>query len=124
MEGTGLAEYLADRCVNVTVVDEGDIYGTGPTGPQPRDEQKVTTFFGARYEAITKTGMTFITVEGVRKTLEADTIIIATSPLPHTGLLKVFEGMAPEIYLVGMEDREPGSIMNAIGNGFLLAQGI
>ena len=68
--------------------------------------------------------MTFTTKEGERKTLEADTIIIATSPLPDTGLLKAFEGMAPEVYLVGMEDNEAGSIMNAIGNGFRLAQGI
>ena len=124
MEGTGLAEYLAGKCLNVTVVDEGDIYDTGPMGPQPRDEQKVTSYSNVHYEAITKTGVTFITKEGEKKTLEADKIIIATSPRPNTGLLHAFEGMAPEVYLVGKEDKESNTIMNAIGNGFQLAQWI
>jgi hypothetical protein len=32
--------------------------------------------------------------------------------------------MAPEVYFVGKDDKEPSTIMNAIGNGFWLAQGI
>jgi hypothetical protein len=34
------------------------------------------------------------------------------------------EGKAPEIYLVGIKDKEPGSFMNAIGNGYRVARGI
>ena len=122
IEGTSLAEYLADKCRNVSVVEEGDIYGVGPMAPW--DEQKVTALSGVTYEAITETGVTLMTKEGEKKTLEADTIITATSPRPDTELLKAFEGMAPEVYLVGKEDKEPSTIMNAIGNGFWLAQGI
>jgi hypothetical protein len=28
----------------------------------------------------------------------------------------------PEVYLIGMEDKEPSSIMNAIGNGHRVAK--
>ena len=124
IEGVGLAEYLAAKCINVSVLDEGDIYGQGPVGPQPQDEQKMKPYSRISYETITETGVTFITKEGEKKTLETDTIIIATSPLPNTELLKAFEGMAPEVYLVGREDKEPNTIMNAIGNGYWLAHGI
>jgi len=122
IEGTGLAEFLADKCRNVTVVDEGDIYELGPMAPQ--GEQKVTALSGVTFESVTETGVTLTTKDGEKKTLRADTVITAVSPHPNTGLLKHFEGMAPEVYLVGSEDRKPGTIMNAIGNGFWLAQGI
>jgi thioredoxin reductase len=88
------------------------------------DSRKVTTLSGVTYEAITETGVTLMTKKGEKKTLKADTIITATSPRPNTELLKAFEGTAPEVYLVGKDDEEPSSIMNAIGNGFWLAQGI
>ncbi|MBN2417981.1 MAG: FAD-dependent oxidoreductase [Deltaproteobacteria bacterium] len=117
--GVGLAEYLTERGINVTIVDEGDIYKTGS-----RKEHKVTKFPCATYGAVTETGMTFITKEGDTKNLEADKTIIATSPVPNIDLYKAFEGRAPEVYLVGMEDREPSTIMNAIGNAFRLAQEI
>ena len=124
IEGVGLGGYLADKCKNVTIIDEGDIYGEGPMGPQPQDERKMTTYSGITYETISETRVTFITNKGEKKTLEADTIIIATNPRPDTELLKTFEGMAPEVYLVGLEDKEPSTIMNAIGNGYWLAHGI
>ncbi len=123
-EGTALAEFLADRCIDVCILDEGHVYGTGPMGPQPRNEKKITCFSGVKYEAVTETGVIFITEEGEKKTLEADRIIFAASPVPDTGLLKVFEGIAPEVYLTGNEDREPNTILNAIGSAFRLAKGI
>ena len=93
-------------------------------GPQPQNEWKVTNYPRVAYEAVTETGVTFITKEGEKKAIAADSVITATSPRPDTGLLKQFEGMSPEVYLIGNEDREPGTIMNAIGSAFRLAQGI
>jgi NADPH-dependent 2,4-dienoyl-CoA reductase/sulfur reductase-like enzyme len=122
IEGTGLAEFLAEKCRNVTVVDEGDIYSAGPMAP--RSERKVTALSGVTFESVTETGVTLTTKDGQKKILKADTVITATTPRPDTVLLKQFEGMAPEVYLVGSEDKEPGTIMNAIGNGFRLVQGI
>jgi hypothetical protein len=34
------------------------------------------------------------------------------------------EGKAPEVYLVGADDKEPSSIMNAIGNGYRVARSV
>jgi 2,4-dienoyl-CoA reductase (NADPH2) len=123
IEGSGLAEFLVERCKYVTLADEGAIWGDEPLLRSP-SMRKVRTMPGIKYEEITDKGLIITTKEGKRQTLEADTIITATSPKPDTGLLKAFEGRVPEIYLIGMDDKEPGSIMNAIGNGYRAARGI
>jgi len=123
IEGSGLAEFLAERCKDVTLVDEGAIWGDEPLLRSP-SMRKVKTMPGIKYEEITDKGLIVTTKEGKRQTIEADTIVTAASPRPDTGLLKAFEGRVPEIYLIGMDDKEPGSIMNAIGNGYWVARGI
>jgi hypothetical protein len=77
-----------------------------------------------QYEEITDKGLIVITREGKRQTIEADTIITAASPRPNTELFKAIEGNIPEAYLIGIEDKEPGCIMNAIGNGYRVAKAI
>jgi len=62
--------------------------------------------------------------DGREEAMEADTIITAASPRLNTELLETFKGKASEVYLVGSEDTEPGSIMNAVGNGYWLARRI
>jgi thioredoxin reductase len=86
--------------------------------------QKVTTMPGVQYEEITGKGLIVTTREGKRQTIEADTIITAASPRLNTELLKAIEPIVPEAYLVGIEDKEPGCIMNAIGNGHRIAKAI
>jgi 2,4-dienoyl-CoA reductase (NADPH2) len=123
IEGSGLAEFLVERCKYVTLVDEGAIWGDEPLLRSP-SMRKVTTMPGIKYEEITNKGLIITTREGKRQTIEADTIVTATSPRPNTELLKAVEGRVPEIYLIGMDDKEPSSIMNAIGNGYRVARGI
>jgi 2,4-dienoyl-CoA reductase (NADPH2) len=123
IEGSGLAEFLVERCKDVTLVDEGTIWGDEPLMRSP-SMRKVTTMPGIKYEEITDKGLIITTKEGKRQTIEADTIVTATSPRPNTELLKAVEGTVPEIYLIGMDDKEPSSIMNAIGNGYWVARGI
>jgi 2,4-dienoyl-CoA reductase (NADPH2) len=123
IEGSGLAEFLVERCKDVTLVDEGAIWGDEPLLRSP-SMRKVTTMPGVKYVEITNKGLIITTREGKRQTLEADTIVSATSPRPNTELLKAVEGRVPEIYLIGMDDKEPSSIMNAIGNGYWVARGI
>jgi 2,4-dienoyl-CoA reductase (NADPH2) len=86
--------------------------------------QKVTTMSEVRYEEITDRGLRITTKEGKRLTIEADTIVTATSPRLNTELLAAIEGKAPEVYLIGIDDKEPGSIMSAIGNGYRIAKAI
>jgi hypothetical protein len=50
--------------------------------------------------------------------------ITASSPRRNTRLLQAVQGKAPEVYLVGGDDPEPGCIMNAIRNGYKAARAI
>lgn len=86
--------------------------------------EKVIRMPEVKYEEITNKGLTVTTKEGKRQTIEADTIVTASSPRLNTELLKAIEGKAPEVYLIGMGDKEPGSIMNAIGSGYRIAKAI
>ncbi len=122
IEGSGLAEFLVERCKDVTLVDEDIIYGDGFfASPSMR---KVTRLPEIKYEEITNRGLVVTTKEGKKQTVEADTIVTATSPGLNIELLKAVKGKVDEVYLIGMNDKEPSSIMNAIGNGYWIARGI
>ena len=97
------------------------IWGDDPLSRSPSME-KVIRIPEVQYEEITDKGLNVTTRDGKRQTIEADTIITATSPRLNKELLKAFEGKVPEVYLVGIEDEEPSSIMNAIGNGYRVAK--
>jgi 2,4-dienoyl-CoA reductase (NADPH2) len=123
IEGSGLAEFLVERCRNVTLVDEESIWGDDPLVRSPSMD-KVTRITGIMCEEITENGLIINIGEGVKQTIEADTIFTAASPGLNTDLLKAIEGKVPEAYLIGIEDKEPSSIMNAIGNAYRLAKNI
>ena len=121
--GCTLADFLVERCRNITLVDEDKILGGEPLTRFP-SMHKVTTMSEVRYEEIANKGLSITTKEGKRQTIEADTIVTATSPRLNTELLKAVEGKVPEAYLIGIEDKEPSSIMNAIGNGYRAAKAV
>jgi len=123
IEGSGLAEFLAERCRNVTLVDEDLIWGDDPLVRTPSME-KVIRMPSVKCEEITDKGVVLTSREGRKQTVEADTIITASRPRLNTDLLKAVEGSVPEVYLIGLDDREPSSIMNAIGNGYKTAKSI
>lgn len=123
IEGYGLAEFLAEQCRNVTLVDRDKIMGGEPL-MRFSSMLKVTMMPEVQYEEITGMGMSVISNEGRQQTIKADTIVLATSPRPNTELLKALEGIVPETRLLGIEDKEPSSIMNAIGNGYRVAKAI
>jgi len=123
IEGSGLAEFLVERCRDVTLVDENAIWGDTPLLRSPSME-KVTRMPEVRYEKITDKGLIVTTKDGKAETIEADTIITASSPKLDTQLLKAVEGKVPEVHLVGSEDPEPSCILNAIGNGYRVAKKI
>ena len=76
-----------------------------------------------KYEEITDKGLTIITKEGNRQTIEADGIVPARPLTPNTGLLQRLEGKAPEIYAIG-DCREPLWIVDAIADGSRIARAI
>jgi 2,4-dienoyl-CoA reductase (NADPH2) len=123
IEGCGLAGFLAERCRRVTLVDTDEILGGEPLMRFP-SMRNVTTIPRVHYEEITDKGLIVTTGEGKKQLVEADTIITAASPRPNMELLKAIEGEVPEAYLIGIEDKEPSCIMNAIGSGYRIAKTI
>jgi thioredoxin reductase len=123
IEGSSLAEFLVERCRSVTLVDRGAIWGDEPLVRSPSME-KVTRMPEVEYEEITNKGLSVITRDGKRLTIEADTIVTASSPRLNTELFRAIGGKVPEVHLVGFGDKEPGSIMNAIGNAYRIAKAI
>jgi 2,4-dienoyl-CoA reductase (NADPH2) len=123
IEGSGLAEFLAERCRKVTLVDIDTIWGDEPL-LRSSSMEKVVRMPRVQYEEITDAGLIVTSDDGKRQIIRADTIITATSPRLNTELFKEIEGQVPEIYLIGSQDDEPGSIMNAIGNGYRTAKAI
>lgn len=78
---------------------------------------------GVTYERITDQGLIVLTKEGERKTLEADSIIMALSLEPDPAIAKVFEGKAPEVFQIG-DSREFGLMHGAIADGARIGRAI
>jgi pyruvate/2-oxoglutarate dehydrogenase complex dihydrolipoamide dehydrogenase (E3) component len=76
---------------------------------------------GIKYEEITDNGVTILTKEGKRETIEADTILPAAPLMPNNGLLKILEGKIPEIYPIG-DCKDPQLIVDAIADGSRIAR--
>ena len=85
--------------------------------------QGVIVMPGIKYEEITDKGLTILTGEGKRQTIEADTVVTAVPLTPNTELLSSLEGKVPEIYSIG-DCREPSLIVDAIADGWRISQTI
>jgi 2,4-dienoyl-CoA reductase (NADPH2) len=124
VEGLTFAEYLSDRCRSVTLVDTGEILINEPPMDRRGSMKNVTAMPEVKYEEITDKGVAVTTKGGQRVTIVADTIIAASRARVKLELLKAIDGKVPEVYLLGKDAKEPGSIMNAIGNGYRVAKAI
>ena len=71
---------------------------------------------GVTYEKITDQGLVVVTADGERKTLEADSIIVALPLERDAGIVGLFEGRAPEVYQIG-DSREFGYMHGAFADG-------
>jgi 2,4-dienoyl-CoA reductase (NADPH2) len=127
IQGCELAEFLIKRGRKVTIVDTAKELGEGLEFAKlllPRWlAKKATIMTEVKYEEITAKGLTIITKEGKRQTIEADNIIPVLPFAPNTGLLNSLQGKVPEIYPIG-DCREPGLIGDAIADGSHIAHAI
>ena len=129
LHGIELAEFLVRRKRNVTIID---------TSPKPGEgmldlhryrvigwliNKGVAFHNEIKSLEITKKGVVFQTGEKVSQNIMADTIIVTQSLESNTMINKLFEGKAPEIYLVG-DCREPGMIVDAIADGWRIAKNL
>jgi 2,4-dienoyl-CoA reductase (NADPH2) len=129
LHGCEVAEFLVKRGRKVTITDTAKEIGDGVYSHKlPRllywfRQKGVTIMTQVEYEEITDKGLTIITKEGKRQTIEADSILYAMPLAPNTELLKSLDGKVPEIYSIG-DCREPLLITDAIADGWQIASKI
>jgi 2,4-dienoyl-CoA reductase (NADPH2) len=130
IHGCELAEFLTRRGRKVTLVDTKEVMGDGMVDAilghllMWFKKKGVTLISGVKeYVEITDKGLTLITKEGKKMTIEADTIIPALPLTPNMELLKSLGKKVPEIYAVG-DCKEPLLIADAIGTSLRTALGV
>ncbi len=128
VQGCELAEFLLKRGRKVTIVDKAEITGEGLVMTMKEYlftwfEKKGVEMIGgvAEYVEIGEKGLTIIDGEGKKRTIEADTVILALPLKPDTGLADALQGKVPEVYAVG-DCKEPLLIVDAVGTGLLTAR--
>jgi 2,4-dienoyl-CoA reductase (NADPH2) len=128
IQGCELAEFLAKRGRKVTVVETSPTIGDGMVDALLSNLLKwfkkkgVTLISGVKeFVEITDKGLTIITSDGKKQTIEADTIATALPLTPNNELLESLKKIAPEVYLIG-DCNEPLLIADAIGTGLRTAR--
>jgi 2,4-dienoyl-CoA reductase (NADPH2) len=130
IQGCELAEFLVKRGRKVTIVDTSEeLCDMMPVRNKIKLlkwlPKKGATLIGGikEYVEINKQGLTVITKESQRQTIETDTIVTALPLRPDSDLSLALQGKVPEIYSIG-DCREPGLIINAVADGYRIANSI
>jgi 2,4-dienoyl-CoA reductase (NADPH2) len=129
LQGCELAEFLVKRGRKVTIVEAAETLGEGVPERKRHplfrwlNKKGVTMMAGVKYEEITEKGLTIVTKDGERRTLQADTIIPAVPLTPNTGLFETLKDKVAEVYLIG-DCSEPKVIIDAVSAGYRVANAI
>jgi 2,4-dienoyl-CoA reductase (NADPH2) len=130
IQGCELAEFLAKRARQVTVVETSHAIGDGMVDALLAHlliwfkKKRVTLINGVKeYVEITDQGLTIITSDGKKQTIEADSIVTALPLTPNDELLNALKEKVPEVYPIG-DCRQPLLIADAIGTGLRTAREI
>jgi 2,4-dienoyl-CoA reductase (NADPH2) len=129
IQGCELAEFLVKRGRKVTIVDSTDVLGEGMIR-----HLKYQLFWWFRKKgvvmmpmveplAVTEKGLTVLTRQGYKQTIEADTVVPAIPMKPNRELFKSLHGKVPEIYAVG-DCSNPRLIADAIADGWRVGNSI
>ena len=82
----------------------------------------VTLISGVKeFVEITQKGLTIVTAEGRKQTIEADSIVTALPLTPNDELLESLKAEVPEVYAIG-DCGKPLLIADAIGTGLRTAR--
>jgi len=127
LQGCELAEFLAKRGRNVTIVEQAEELGEGMVPALWGylkiwfNKNNVKMMPGVKeYVSIDDRGLTIIGRNGIKMTLKADTFVSALPLTPQPDLAAALEGKVPEVYTVG-DCVQPGLIREAINAGLQTA---
>jgi 2,4-dienoyl-CoA reductase (NADPH2) len=126
IQGCELAEFLVKRGRKVTIVDSSDELGEGMISHLKLQlfwwfrKKGVIMMPGTKPLAVTGKGLTVLTKQGYKQTIEADSIVTALPLEPNNELTLSLKGKVSEIYSIG-DCSSPGLIVDAIGDGWRIA---
>ncbi len=129
MQGCELADFLVKRGRKVTVVEASDQLGTGIHEINRKrllpwlTKKGVIMLTGVTCKEVVDKGLSIITKAGEEKTIEADTILIATPPVSNLNLFNALKDSGKEVYRIG-DCKEPRMILDAISDGSRIARAI
>ncbi|MFC1916447.1 FAD-dependent oxidoreductase [Chloroflexota bacterium] len=125
MVGCETAEFLVEKRKKVTVMRRGQEMALG-VGPNLRpfflsrlSEKGVTLLTGIRYNAVTPDSIVVTTNEGEKKTVAADTIVLAAGAIPEKKLYEEIKDKVPEVHCAG-DCVAPRTIRDALAEGYRL----
>jgi thioredoxin reductase len=75
---------------------------------------------GVKPVAIKDKGLTVLTKEGYKRTIDADSVVPAIPMKPNATLSESLKGRIPEVYAVG-DCNNPGLIADAVADGWKIA---
>jgi 2,4-dienoyl-CoA reductase (NADPH2) len=122
IHGCETAEFLIKRGRKVTIVETSDQLGTGIIEMHKErllpwlTTEGVNMLSGVKYVEITDQGVIIIDRQGNKQAIQADTIVIATPPVPNTELVNNLKGKVPEVHIIG-DAKDPRLIIDAIADG-------
>jgi len=124
--GCETANFLAAQEKKVTIIEMLDEIAndvepiTRGVLLQELAEKGVETLTQMKIDEITDEGVVVIDKKQNRKLFKSDTIVLALGAESVNMLQKELEGKVPELYVIG-DSREPGKIVNAIHDGYHVA---
>ncbi len=127
--GCETGEFLAEKGKKVTITRRG-LEMAADMALAERDLQlarlnskEVTMLAGVKYGEVVDEGLSIITREGEKRTIEADTIVLAAGARPNIELLEALKDKGYVTHLVG-DCIEPRRIMEAVYEGFEVGRAI
>ncbi len=132
LAGAELAEFLMRQGKTVTLLDPGESIMDDTSPPMPKlrkyfrqqlQAKEVPILTNVKFEEITDKGVVITTKEEYKRTIEADTIMLALGSVPKDELAKKLEGKVPEIHLIG-DCSKPYGLMEAIHDGSRVGRAI
>ena len=77
-----------------------------------------------KLEAVTDTGAIVIDKNWSRTEIPCDTVVLAVGVKPRSEVVRMFEDLAPEVYMAGDCNKERGNLYSATLQGFFAAMEI
>lgn len=129
IHGCEIAEFLVKRGRRVTILETSDQLGTGIIEMNKARllpwlaAKGVNMLTGVKHAEVTDQGVIIIDKEGNKQVFQADTVLIATPPVPNAELVNNLKGKVPEVHIIG-DAKDPRLIIDAVADGLHIGRTI